>query len=215
MSRLRVILVLLLLLASPAQAQGWELVRQDPARDIRVYLREIPGSSYNGFYAVTRMQTRLSSVVAVLSDVHAMPEWIARMRQAKILKSEAETDLWVHSVYKLPYPFIDREAVLHSSLRQEKSGVVEVVTRAEKGFIPANSKRVRLTDMQSTWRLTPEANGVVKIEMWGQGNPGGYMPPVLFNYNLPDEPAQTLKFLRQMLTREKYQQKKISYIREP
>jgi len=41
------------------------------------------------------------------------------------------------------------------------------------------------------------------------------MPPLLFNYNLPDEPAQTLRHLRQMLMREKYRNKTLSYIHEP
>lgn len=196
-------------------AGEWRLSRHDAPREIRVYLRDVPGSSYNSFYAITRVQTRLSSVVAVLADVPAMPEWIARLRAVKLIKREADRDVWVHSIYRLPYPFLEREAVLHSTLRQEKDGVVEITTRPEKGFIPANPKRVRLLNMSSTWRLTPEKNGYVKIEMWGEGDPGGYVPPVLFNYNLPDEPAQTLKFLRQMLKREKYQKKTLSYIREP
>lgn len=212
---LRIVVAMLSLLSlSPTlAATNWELVRQDAKRDIRVYVRDVPNSNYQGFYAVTRVEARLSTVVAVLSDVPAMPEWIARLRQTRLLKREADTDVWVHNIYKLPYPFLDREAVLHSTLRQEKNGVVEVVTRAEKGLIPS-SRRVRLLDMHSTWRLTPEGKGMVRIELWGQGDPGGYMPPVLFNYNLPDEPAQTLKLLRQMLTRDKYRQRKPGYIRE-
>ncbi|HEX6591938.1 MAG TPA: START domain-containing protein [Moraxellaceae bacterium] len=207
---------LLVLGTQAVAAADWQLARHDRERDIRIYLRDTPGSSYQNFYAVTRVKTRLSSVVAVLSDVPAMPEWIARVKSARLLRREADRDIWVQSIYKLPYPFLEREAVLHSSLRQEKSGTVEVVTKAEKGFITDNpKKRVRLLNMQSTWRLTPEKDGMVKIEMWGQGDPGGYVPPVLFNYNLPDEPAQTLKHLRQMLTREKYQNKTLGYIREP
>lgn len=196
-------------------AGEWRLSRQDTTREIRVYMRDVPGSSYNSFYAITRVQTRLTSVVAVLADVPAMPEWITRLRAVKLIKREADRDVWVHSIYRLPYPFLEREAVLHSTLRQDKDGVVEISTRPEKGFIPANPKRVRLLNMNSIWRLTPEKNGFVKIEMWGEGDPGGYVPPVLFNYNLPDEPAQTLKHLRQMLTREKYQKKTLGYIREP
>lgn len=211
---LAALLLSMLMMAPFAAAGEWQLSRRDENRDIRVYLRENPASSYHSFYAVTRVKTRLSTIVAVLADVPAMPEWIARMKSAKLLRRD-DRDAWVHSTYKLPYPFLEREAVLHSTLRQDKSGVVEVVTRAEPGFITANPKRVRLLDMQGTWRLTPEKDGVVKIEMWGEGNPGGYVPPMLFNYNLPDEPAQTLKHLRQMLTREKYQAKTFSYIREP
>lgn len=201
--------------AGSADSHGWKLERNDNTRDIRVYLRETPGSSYNNFYAVTRVKTRLSTVVAVLSDVPAMPEWLARLRSAKLLKREADREMWVHSIYRLPYPFLEREAVLHSTLKQEKNGSVEIVTRPEVGFVEKNPKRVRLINMSSTWRLTPESNGIVKIELWGEGDPGGYVPPLLYNYNLPDEPAQTLKFLRQMLVREKYQNKTLAYIREP
>lgn len=209
--------VIFVLQLSWAGTAEWQLARQDNVRDIRVYLRDMPGSSYKGFYATTRVRATLSDVVAVLSDVSAMPEWIARMKIARLVKRESnrEVEVWVHGVYQLPYPFLEREAVLHSTLKQDKSGVVEVVTRAEKGLIKANPKRVRLTNMHSIWRLTPEKGQLVRIEMWGQGEPGGYMPPLLFNYNLPDEPAQTLRNLRQMLTREKYQGRTLSYIREP
>lgn len=193
----------------------WQLVRRDDARDIRVYLREVPGSSYKGFYATTRVKTGLSSIVAVLTDVSALPEWIARLKTAKLIRREANREVWVHSVYQLPYPFIEREAVLHSVLRQDRSGVVEIMTRAENVKIPHHPNRVRLGNIQSIWRLTPEKGGDVKIEIWGQGEPGGYIPPLLFNYNLPDEPLQTLRNLRQMLLREKYREKTLNYIHDP
>lgn len=206
---------LLILFAPWAGADEWQLARQDEGRDIRVYLRDIPNSSYKGFYAITRMKASLSSVVAVLSDVPAMPEWIARMKMARLIKRKANREIWVHAVYKLPYPFQERDAVLHSTLTQADNGVVEVVTRAERDLVPPSRGRLRLNNLYSLWRLTPEPGGMVKIEMWGQGQPGGYVPPLLFNYNLPDEPAQTLRHLRQMLTREKYLDRRLPYIREP
>ncbi|MES2917893.1 MAG: hypothetical protein V4729_04665 [Pseudomonadota bacterium] len=209
------LLALLLALAPAAQAEDWILARTDDVRDIRVYLRDTPGSNYKRFYATTRVPASLSSVVAVLSDVPAMPQWITRLKSARLLRRDANREAWVHGVYRLPYPFLEREAVLHSVLRQDKAGVVEIITRAEPGLVPANPKRVRLGDMHSVWRLTPEKKGVVKIELWGEGAPGGYVPPLLFNYNLPDEPQQTLRNLRQMLLRDKYRGKQLGYIREP
>ena len=89
-------------------------LRRDEARDIRVYLRDVPNSSYKSFYAVTQVKTRLTTVVAVLSDVTAMPEWIARMKSVKLLQRTADSELWVHARYRLPYPFLEREAVLQS-----------------------------------------------------------------------------------------------------
>ena len=208
---------LLCFLLAPASwaAEDWHLARHDDSRDIQVYTRAAPGSDYDNFYAVTRVNANLGSVVAVLSDVSAMPEWITRLKSARLLKRQADSEVWIYSVYKLPYPFMEREAVLHSTLKQGSDGVVDVQTRTEPGLVPRNPKRVRLLNMQGRWRLTPEKNGVVKIEMWGAGAPGGYIPALLFNYDLPNEPAQTLRHLRQMLTRDKYRARKLPYIREP
>lgn len=200
--------------AAPAPADDWVLARSDSARDLRVYLRATPGSDYKRFYATTRVSASLTTVVAAISDVPAMPEWISRMSSARLLRRDGNREAWVHSVYKLPYPFVEREAVLHSTLRQLPSGAVEIATRAEPSLVPANPKRVRLTRMSGLWRLTPEAKGVVKIELWGEGDPGGYVPHLLFNYNIAGEPQQTLRNLRQMVTREKYRAKKLPYIRE-
>ena len=58
--------------------------------------------------------------------------------------------------------------------------------------------------MSSTWRLTPLPTGGTKIELTGRGEPGGYMPSLIFNYNLADEAQQTLRLLRKMLIRPQY-----------
>lgn len=210
-----VVALLLLLVSLPLPAAAWDLVRNDDARNIRVYLRDVPHSSYKSFYAVTLAKTRLTTVVAVLSDVNAMPEWIARMKGVTLLRRNADRELWVHARYRLPYPFLEREAVLYSLMKQDpRTKVVTITTRSVPGFVGPQKDRLRLINMHSTWKLTPEKNGYVRIEFWGQGEPGGYVPPLLFNYNLPDEPVQTLRNLRQMLTRDKYQKRELDYIRE-
>lgn len=201
----RCILVLSLGLPGLVHAGDWQLSRHDSARDITVYVRDIPGSSYHGFYAITRVHATTAAVLSVMADVTAMPEWIVRMTTARLLRREANREAWLYGRYHMPYPFVDREAVLHSQVSQDaKTGVVVVTSRAVDGLVPATAHTVRLTHMESTWRLTPQADGLLRIELWGQGEPGGYVPPVLFNYNLPDEPAQTFRNLRHMLRREKY-----------
>lgn len=194
-----------LLVFQTATAADWKLVRQDHARDIRVYVRSVDNSPYHAFYAITRSKAHPKTVMAVLSDVPAMPEWIARLKKTRVLKRKADSDVWVHNIYKMPYPFHDREALLHSQLVRLKNGSTEIITRAEKGTLPA-SRNIRLYDVQSTWRITPEVDGS-KIEWWGQGDPSGYMLPALFNYSLPNEPERAIKLLHQMLKRDKYQHK--------
>lgn len=213
--RALIVACLLFFMPLPAMAAAWDLVRNDPERDIRVYVRDVQKSSYKSFYAVTRFKTSLGAVVAVLSDVPAMPEWIARMRGVTLLRRSGDNELWVHASYRLPYPFLEREAVLYSTLKQDpQTRVVTITTRSVPGMVGTRKDRLRLINMHSIWKLTPEKNGIVRIEFWGEGEPGGYVPPLLFNYNLPDEPVQTLRNLRQMLVREKYQKRQLHYIRE-
>lgn len=202
----RLLAAALLLSATTVSGAGsWQLSRHDAVRNITVYVRDIPGSSYRGFYAVTQVRATTAAMLSVLADVPAMPEWIVRMSHARLLKRDADREAWIYGRYRMPYPFLDREAVLHSQISQDaNTGVVVVTSRAVGGYVPPAAHTVRLTRMESTWRLTPLADGMLRVELWGQGDPGGYVPPVLFNYNLPDEPAQTFRNLRHMLARDKY-----------
>ena len=188
---------------------GWGLSREDASRQIKVYTRAQADSDYDEFRAEMLVPQSIDTVVAVLRDIPAWPEWIARIRKVKLLRHEGESN-WVYVVYKLPYPFKERDTVLQSLLRREgKNGVVTIRSMAVRNPpIPElDGKRVHLYELQSTWRLTPLPGGGTRIELSGHGAPGGYMPSLVFNYNLADEPQQTMRLLRVMLGREKYQGK--------
>src|SRR3989339_1152773 len=58
---------------------GWRLQRQEPARQIRVYLHDRPGAQYRDVYAVTTMPGTTAGIESVFSDVAAMPQWAARV----------------------------------------------------------------------------------------------------------------------------------------
>jgi hypothetical protein len=194
-----------LMTAAPA-ADNWDLVRDDASRKIKVYTRpQAVDNGYDEFRAEMQVPQPLETVVAVLRDVPAWPEWIARIRKVKRLRHDGDS-LWVYVIYKLPYPFKERDTVLQSVLRREASGAVVIRSVAVRNppLPEQDSRRVHLYDLESTWRLTPLPGGGTRIELSGRGEPGGYMPSLIFNYNLPDEPQQTLRLLRVMAEREKY-----------
>lgn len=212
----RLCLLLLCCLSALAFGADWELVRSDSERDIQVFARPMEQGPYDRFYAVTHIKTRLSTAVAVLADIPAMPEWLARVSQARVMKRKEDREVWVYTVYKLPYPFKGRDTVIHSVLSQDPhTGVVTVESRTVPELLGKTGGYVRLQNLRSTWKFTPQANGMLKVELWGEGDPGGYIPSWLFNYNLPDEPVQTLRNLRRMVLRDKYQSRQLAYIREP
>lgn len=204
-----VVLVLCLLLNSLVFADEWELVRNDTQRQIQVYVSSQENSTYHQFKAQTIVDQPLNTVLAVLSDINAWPQWLARIKLVNVLK-KSKNQSWVYVVYKLPYPFVERDMVLYNYVQPLKTGVVIIKARAQSNYtLPSDivAKRVHLTNFSSTWRLTPLANGGTSIELWGQGDPEGFVPAMIFNYNLPDEPLQSLKQLRKMVLRPQYQKK--------
>jgi len=200
----RLLVLLCLLLASPLTqaADSWQLRKQDTERQIRIYLRDRGEGQYQEVYGVTRLAGSPRQIEAVLADIPAMPEWAPRVVHARVLKRQA-SQAWIHIEYKLPYPFKPREAVVLSR-RSRDGDVVSIHSQAVPGWVRSKPERIRLDNLQSTWKLSPLPGGQVKVELWGSGEPGGLVPAVLYNYNLADDALQTLRQLRRMAQRDKY-----------
>lgn len=190
----------------------WELAKEDTQRNIQVYLRPQLTNPYDEFYTQTTVPQPIETVLAVLADIGAWPQWLARIKKVQVLKKQ-DNQSWVYVIYKLPYPFVERDTVLYARLsKNPKTSIVTIQSNAQANYpIPqdVSVKRVRLNELSSTWRLTPLPTGGTKIELTGRGEPGGYMPSLIFNYNLADEAQQTVRLLRQMLIRPQYALKQI------
>jgi ribosome-associated toxin RatA of RatAB toxin-antitoxin module len=206
MSYVVFILCLLMSVVSYAESE-WELSKEDTQRNIQVYVRPQETLPYHEFYAQTIVPQPIETVIAVLADISAWPQWLARIKKVQILKKQ-ENQSWVYVIYKLPYPFVERDTVLYARLtKHPKTSIVTIQSNALPNYpLPPDIviKRVRLNNLSSTWRLTPLPTGGTKIELTGRGEPGGFMPSLIFNYNLADEAQQTVRLLRQMLIRPQY-----------
>ena len=204
-----VVFILCVLLYSLAFADEWELARHDNQRQIQVYVSSQNNSSYHQFKAQTIVEQPIGTVLAVLSDINAWPQWLARIKLVNVLKKQKDHSL-VYVIYKLPYPFLERDMVLYNRVQHLNTGAILIKAQAQTNYrLPSDivTKRIRLTNFSSTWRLTTLATGKTLIELWGQGDPEGFVPALVFNYNLPDEPLQSLKQLRKMVLRPQYQKK--------
>lgn len=200
------VILSLLMQVSYAQPE-WELSKEDTQRSIQVFTSSQEDSSYHQFKAVTLVPQNPQTVLAVLSDIPAWPQWLARIKQVKVLKKEKDRS-WVYVVYKLPYPFVERDMVVYNQVQSLVTGQIIIKTQALNNYpmaVESDVKRVRLTNFKSTWQLSPLAKSGTKVELWGSGDPEGFVPALIFNYNLPDEPLQSLRQLRKMLLRDKYQ----------
>lgn len=191
------------LLSSASLANDWVLKKADAVRDIRVYQRAHMASAFDDIYAVTVLAGRPARIEALLTDASAMPEWLARVTQARLIQRQADAAI-IYLRYAVPYPFRPRDAVLQSRrIKTADAVVIEAEAIAEQ--YPLQPGVVRMLGAKSRWKVSAVDAQHVKVELWGSGEPGGFIPAVLYNYNLADDALQTIKQLRRMALREKYQ----------
>lgn len=196
--------LLSILLINLAHADSWELKKRDVERDISVYQRPHSESPFDVVYARTQVQAELATVIAVLTDYRAMPQWFARVKAARLEKKGAAAKLFIE--YELPYPFKQRHAVLRVTKKRLSAATIELVAVSDSGF-RKNADGILIRDSRNRWRITQQPNGKTLIELWGESNPSGLIPAILYNFNVADDAMQTIKQLRRMLLRPEYQTK--------
>ena len=72
---------------------SWQLKRDK--QDVRIYTRSVKGSPYKEVMGVTLISTRLSSLVALIRDTEACPEWADLCKESKLHESISATEHYV------------------------------------------------------------------------------------------------------------------------
>jgi len=96
--------------AAPADESPWQLRHVEPETDTRIYLRS-RGAAVPAFRGVTRLQARLSTLVALLLDTEQMPEWVFRVRRVRPIEAPDPMHGVTQVITGMPWPLQDREAI--------------------------------------------------------------------------------------------------------
>lgn len=212
-------LVALLVLSLPV-AFAWaadEDWRVDKDQDgIQVSTRAVEGWSIREIRAVTHLKTRLSSVVAVLDDIGAMPELHELVKMAEIAKRESDTRYQTYSIADMPWPLSDRDAYNQREIVQDPGSLAVTLTdKALDGVKPPQKDLVRVVKSTQTWVMTPAADGTVTVEMRMLSDPNGPIPASVINSLSVSAPFKTMTKLTAMVQQPKYAQARLAFIREP
>lgn len=182
--------------------------------DITVTVRATRGSVPAEFRAETVVKSTLSGVVALFEDLNSMPSWVYRMKEATALKRISRTEVIARTVTALPPPLQDRDAVLYTTLTQDKSGVIRITGKDMTSFYPPCKGIVRMERIWSYWEFIPLKGGNLKVIFAGSGNPGGIIPIWVYNRLLGEAPYNTMKNFKKMISRERYQRSSFNFIKE-
>jgi ribosome-associated toxin RatA of RatAB toxin-antitoxin module len=207
------VLVSVLLLAmcgsnacAAAKKEGtWKLVRDK--QGIQVYTRTVKGSDFKAFKGVTVVKTSLASLVALVTDVEAAPQWLANCTTSKVLERINARETISYSFSKSPtWPVKNRDVVTHNVLSMdETTSVVTLKQTGKPDHIPEKKKVVRVKKIQCVWQFTPKKDGAVEVTYESLSDPGGGIPDWLVNSSIVSQPYQTLQKMRKAVMKEKYQ----------
>ena len=156
------------------------------------------------------MQTTVNQLVALVQDAAACAEWADLCKQAQLLETTSDTEMYVYTLNDLPWPVTDREAVAHVAwaYQPDTETVTMRATVTDAMDAPDDMKKkkntVRLTYGVTQWTFIPAADGKVEVISHAHVDPGGATPAWLTNRLLTDSPVKTLQRMRDIVTTDRY-----------
>jgi len=182
---------------------SWYLEREED--NIEVFVAKVKGSALKTFRGVVTVDSSLNSVLSVIADASSYPRWLYNCRSAKMIKFVSYNEVFSHVVTDMPWPFVDRDSIIHSTKTQNvstKKITIKIVEKPEMlGKLP---NTIRTTNIKGLWELTPLQNGQLKILFQMSVDPGGSIPKWLVNSMLIDIPFYTLNNLRRIAKEPQY-----------
>ncbi len=194
-----------------AATSTWELKKYNEG--VAVYTRTTAASPIKEVRIVDTVKSSLSAIAALMFDTKNYPNWIYHCSAARTLKVISAHEEYKYELISVPWPFSDRDIVTDFKVTQDSATkVVTLTTAALPDYLPAISGVVRMTHFYSVYKLTPLANGLVRVEYELSVDPTGRIPAWLINANIVNGPYTTALATNKQLP--KYQLLCYSFIRE-
>lgn len=192
----------------------WELKRDKD--DIQVYTRKVEGSKFKQVKGVMTIPSRLSSLVALVKDNEACPQWAEMCKVSKIHEMKSDTDMLIYVLNDIPWPVTDRDVLAQVNWSQNSETLaVKMDSVATSDILPENKGVIRLVDAESSWEFIPQGNGLVQIVNMAHIDPNGPTPAWVTNMMLVDAPFKTLQNMRKMIASGQYDEAVESFVTEP
>ena len=197
-----------------AAEESWELKRDRD--DIQVFTRDVAGSPYDAVRTITVVDNvRLSSLVALIVDAEACPNWADRCAESFVVEQVSELEAFVYTHNDMPFPVKDRDVVAHVLWTQEPDTlIVEMNSQAVDGKYEAVNGRLRLQEARAKWRFEPLEDGRVRVINEAHIDPGSALPGWVTNMLLVDTPFETMKSFIEEVLNPKYRDISLTYIED-
>jgi hypothetical protein len=175
----------------------WLLVKDK--NDIMIYSRLCDGTDIKEIRANTSINASMAYIAGLLMDVETFTQWMPNVKSTKILKRISEKEIYYYIEVKVPWPFTNRDNIMHIKLLEDaETEVVSVVIESDADFIPPKEGLVRIPRARGEWKLTTNEDGSTDVFLEYLANPGGKVPIWVVNFFITDVPFKTLTKLKEV-----------------
>jgi len=195
----------LFLLSLTTQAIGdWELIKSN--NGIQIFSKSDNNSKYIEIKGISEVKSPLKAFVALMKDVDNFKHWMHAIKETSLINRNSDYHFTYYLHSDIPWPGKDRDVILNFRiLRDPKSHVIYTKSYNISGKVPKKEDIHRIPYVNASWRFVPLENNRVKIIYKTKIKPGIQLPNWLADkiYNLG--PYNTIKNMKQIIHKEKYQ----------
>lgn len=191
--RVAVVCGLTTLLAAGAQAEDWQVAKDQDG--IKISLSDVAGSEYKAYRGVTLIKANVAKLRALQEDVAGACAWIHECKSQKLLKREGNQS-WTYTQFSTPWPVTPRDSILRVTTTEETDGSLTRKLEGEPKYIPGEKGFVRVAQVEGFWKFVPKGDST-EVTYQVHTEPGGSVPSWLANNFVVDAPFNTLKGLKE------------------
>lgn len=184
-----------------ALASDWELVRSEEG--VRVYRREVPGSSLLAFKGDGIVNAPIAKVATVIFDTTRAHEWIEDLESSKIIRWVSKNEFVEYDHIGTPFILKDRDFLSLVSMKLDpEQGKISFHYRSTEDPAVPPTKYIRGELMGTNFVLT-SVDGGKGTHIHGEihADPKGSVPKWLVNHFQKNWPVITLKNLRRQVAK--------------
>ncbi len=191
--------------------EAWNL-RKDK-NGIKVFSRNVAGFKFNELKVESLFEGKMSQMVALVLDANSQKEWAYKTIKSEILKRNSESDLIYYAEVEAPWPFGNRDFVLHLNVQQNpQSKTVTINVEIVNDFLPKKKDIVRVKYFSATWVITPVNSHQFKLNYRIQVDPGANIPAWLANLFSTNAPYESFMHLNERIKLPQYENAHPSFI---
>ncbi|MFK7950880.1 MAG: START domain-containing protein [Saprospiraceae bacterium] len=179
-------------------------------QNTKIYTRTTE-SGIKEFKAITTVNASMKSVLAVMHDYKAHPDWMRAIDKCQLVKQETSKTRYLYYTIDMPWPLWDRDLVSKSTFYPQKDKSVLMKMEAAPTKKSKSKNHVRMISAKGYWLVSSISKSKTKVVYQYKADPNG-ISKTLVNMFLLEAPKATFVGLKKQVKLAKYKNADLTWL---